>query len=93
MSGEPGLTLNRGFGRLHLAHFGYEPIPSFWHCFDIEGGFSIVTKVLPQGKDVLRQSGLFDESIGPDFLQELVLAQRTTTVFDQHQERLVGLRS
>ena len=50
-----------------------EPVSAFGDRFDVLAVVSRIAQRLAEGKDVVGQIRLFDEGVGPDLVEELLL--------------------
>ena len=91
----PDLGLARGdnarFGARYQFHVLCEPIATSRNCDDVLVVLRSLTQGFAQQEDVPAEVGLFDEGVGPDHLQEVILGDNLLAVTDQYEKNLKGL--
>jgi hypothetical protein len=79
-----------GLLRFFISHCGNKPITTPRHRLNIARLTAIVPQRFSEHEDALRQVRLFDKSVGPNLLQQLVLLDELTGVQNQPDEYLGG---
>ena len=76
-----------------MADGGDEAVASAGHGDDVLVRARALSQDLPKDRNVLREAGFFDDSVGPKALEHLLLGEQVALVFDEQQQRIEDLGS
>src|SRR6202021_3066463 len=82
---------NARFRARYQFHILCEPVATSRNCDDVLVVLRTLTQGFAQQEYVPAEVGLFDEGVGPDHLQEVILGDDLLAVTDQYEKNLKGL--